>query len=176
MVDGLVKAWAHVGSGNVTKALAAFDALGSEAGMQGFVLYHKALALASVGDFEGAEEIFGGEGAAAASQTRRGVIAHAEILAQLGRHDEAQSVVDAIPENLELVENFDYYDGIRYFKGTLSESALLSDAGLNATFGVAMVHLIEGRTEQATRMLEDLVAGSSQGYWPAETELLELQR
>lgn len=97
-------------------------------------------------------------------------------LRKLGRHDEAQAVVDAIPENLELVENFDYYDGIRYFKGTLNESALLDDAGLNATFGVAMVHLIEGRTAEATQMLEDLVAGSSQGYWPAETELLSLQR
>ncbi len=97
-------------------------------------------------------------------------------LRKLGRHDEAQAVVDAIPEDLELVENFDYYDGIRYFKGTLKESTLLDDAGLNATFGVAMVHLIEGRTEQAAQMLEALVAGSSQGYWPAETELLSLQR
>ena len=97
-------------------------------------------------------------------------------LRKLGRHDEAQAVVDAIPEDLELVENFDYYDGIRYFKGTLNESTLLDDAGLNATFGVAMVHLIEGRTEQAAEMLEALVAGSSQGYWPAETELLSLQR
>jgi tetratricopeptide (TPR) repeat protein len=97
-------------------------------------------------------------------------------LRKLGRHDEALAVVNAIPEDLELVENFDYYDGVRFFKGTLSESSLMADAGLNATFGVAMVHLIEGRTDQAVRMLEDLVAGSSQGYWPAETELLQRQR
>ena len=97
-------------------------------------------------------------------------------LRKLGRHDEAQAVVDAIPEDLELVENFDYYDGIRFFKGTLGEASILEDGGLNATFGVAMLHLIEGRAERAAEMLTDLVAGSAQGYWPAETELLQLRQ
>jgi tetratricopeptide (TPR) repeat protein len=94
-VDGLVKAWALLGKGDKTAAMAAFDALSKETGMQGFVLYHKALALASVGDFAGAEEIFGGAGAGAAGQTRRGVIAHAEVLAQLERHEEAVTVIRA---------------------------------------------------------------------------------
>jgi len=96
-------------------------------------------------------------------------------LRKLGRDDAAQSVVDAIPEGLELVENHDYYDGLRFFKGTLGEAELLPRAGLNATFGVAMLHLIEGRTARAEAMLQDLVTGSSQGYWPAETELLQLR-
>ena len=97
-------------------------------------------------------------------------------LRKLGRDDEAQAVVDAIPEGLELVENHDYYLGVRFFKGTLGEEELLPRAGLNATFGVAMTHLIEGRTGKAEAMLQDLVAGSSQGYWPAETELKQLRR
>ncbi|MCX7558809.1 tetratricopeptide repeat protein [Sulfitobacter sp. F26204] len=92
-VDGLVKAWAHMGEGDVTSALSAFDALSKEAGMQGFVMYHKALALASVGDFEGAEAIFGAAAAGAAGQTRRGVMAHAVVLAQLERHEEALTVL-----------------------------------------------------------------------------------
>ena len=92
-------------------------------------------------------------------------------LRKLGKHAEAQAIVDAIPDGLDLVENFDYYYGVQYFKGTLDEESLLSRNGLNSTFGVAMVHLIEGRAEKAERMLHDLVAGSSQGYWPAETEL-----
>jgi len=92
-------------------------------------------------------------------------------LRKLGRHEEAKIVVDAIPEGLDLVENHDYYDGVRYFKGTLGEDELLPGAGLNATFAVAMVHSIEGRSREAERMLRDLVAGSPQGYWPAETEL-----
>jgi len=97
-------------------------------------------------------------------------------LRKLGRHEEARIVVAAIPEGLELVENHDYYLGVRFFKGTLDERELLAQAGLNSTFAVAMVHLIEGRTDRAERMLRELVAGSSQGYWPAETELLALQQ
>lgn len=96
-------------------------------------------------------------------------------LRKLGRHEEARIVVESIPEGLELVENHDYYLGVRFFKGTLGEQALLSQAGLNSTFAVAMVHLIEGRIDSAERMLRELVAGSPQGYWPAETELLALQ-
>ena len=92
-VDGLVNAWAHMGAGDVTSAMAAFDSLASEAGMRGFVLYHKALALASVGDFEGASAIFSDTGAGSAGQTRRGVMAHAEILAQLDRQEDALAVL-----------------------------------------------------------------------------------
>lgn len=96
-------------------------------------------------------------------------------LRKLGRGDEAQAVADAIPEDLELVENHDYYDGVRFFKGTLGEDELLPRAGLNAKFGIAMVQLLDGRAERAEVMLQDLVSGSSQGYWPAETELRQLR-
>ncbi|MDF1727864.1 MAG: tetratricopeptide repeat protein [Sulfitobacter sp.] len=93
-VDGLVRAWAHVGAGNMEAALAAFDALSTEAGMQSFVIYHKALALASVGDFAGAEAIFGAPGGAgAAAQTRRGVLAHVQVLSELDRPQEALTVL-----------------------------------------------------------------------------------
>ena len=88
-VDGLVRAWAHMGAGDMTAALAQFDALSTEAGMQGFVNYHKALALASVGDFEGAEAIFEQDLAGAVAQTRRGVLVRAEVLGQLERYEEA---------------------------------------------------------------------------------------
>ena len=94
---------------------------------------------------------------------------------KLGRHEDAAAVVAAIPEGLELVENHDYYDGIRLFKGTLAEEDLLPRAGLNARFAVAMKHLLEGRAGKARLQLQNLVAGSSQGYWPAETELLALE-
>ena len=95
-------------------------------------------------------------------------------LRKLGRHSEAAAVVAEIPEGLELVENFDYYDGVRFFKGTLSEEELTPRAGLNAMFGIAMVNLIEGRTKKGADMLRKLVTNSSQGYWPAESELLAL--
>ncbi len=109
-VDGLIKAWAYVGIGDMTAAIEKFDELSTEAGMQGFVLYHKALALASVGDFEGADAIFGSNMAGSAGQTRRGVIARAEILGQLGRKDQALSVLaasfgDSMDPELETLMN-----------------------------------------------------------------------
>ncbi|MGR3509595.1 MAG: tetratricopeptide repeat protein [Sulfitobacter sp.] len=109
-VDGLIKAWAYVGIGDMTAAIEKFDELSTEAGMQGFVLYHKALALASVGDFEGADAIFGSNMAGSAGQTRRGVIARVEILGQLGRKDQALSLLaasfgDSMDPELETLMN-----------------------------------------------------------------------
>lgn len=89
LVDGLLIGWAHMGAGSVGKALAHFDKLGDEAGLRGFALYHKAMALASVGDFEGADAIFSGEDGQQASLTRRAILANVEILSQLGRNNEA---------------------------------------------------------------------------------------
>lgn len=94
-VAGLVKAWAHVGMGDVSTALEKFDQLAKERGIQGIVMYHKALALASVGDFEGAETIFDTGAAGGIGNTRRGVLAHAEILAKLGKHDKAITLIES---------------------------------------------------------------------------------
>ena len=89
LVDGLLKSWAQVGIGEVTAALDDFEKVGEERGLQGFALYHKALALAMVGDFEGADAIFAKPEAGALRQTRRGAIAHIEVLSQLGRIEDA---------------------------------------------------------------------------------------
>lgn len=95
LVDGLIGAWALIGSGDMADAIAAFDSISKEPGQRGFAMYHKGLALAMVGDFESAEEIFGADGPGSSVQTRRGVIAHIEVLSQLDRNDEALEVLDA---------------------------------------------------------------------------------
>ncbi|WP_417718493.1 tetratricopeptide repeat protein [Salipiger sp.] len=94
LVDGLVSAWAHVGQGDVTAALQAFDDLADERGLSGFAGYHRALTLASVGDFEGAEKIFAENGAGNMQFTRRAITGRAEILSQLDRTDEAVQLID----------------------------------------------------------------------------------
>ncbi|MGC8201567.1 tetratricopeptide repeat protein [Aliiroseovarius sp. PTFE2010] len=93
LVDGLLGAWAAAGQGQVNDALARFDAVAESPGLKNFGLYHKALALILVGDFEGAAEIFD---SGALPPTRRGIIAQAEVLSQLDRHDEAVELIDAI--------------------------------------------------------------------------------
>lgn len=94
LVDGLLKAWAEVGIGEMTAALESFDAVGKEAGLQGFALYHKALALALAGDFEGADAVLSMPEAGALRQTRRGAMAHIEVLSQLDRNDDAIAMID----------------------------------------------------------------------------------
>lgn len=92
--DGLIAAWAELGSGKMSDALAGFDALAKLEGMQAFGLYHKALALASTGDFEGADDILSGRASGTLQVMRRGVIAHAQILSQLERNDDAKALLD----------------------------------------------------------------------------------
>jgi len=94
LVDGLIVAWAHLGKGDATAALAEFDQLSEEPGLKGFAMYHKAMALASVGDMERAEAIFADGDAGGLARTRRGVLARAQILSQLGRANDALASID----------------------------------------------------------------------------------
>ncbi|WP_425039636.1 tetratricopeptide repeat protein [Primorskyibacter sp. S187A] len=93
LVDGLALGWAELGRGDMTASLAAFDAVGEQRGLRGFADYHKALALASVGDFESAVALLEGE-FGAAQATRRAVMAHAMILSQLDRNDDAVALLN----------------------------------------------------------------------------------
>jgi len=96
LVDGLIVAWAELGRGQMAPALDAFDKVADGQGTRAFGLYHKALALASVGDFEGADRIFSGEEAGPLRATRRGVIAHIEVLSQLERQDDALELMTKV--------------------------------------------------------------------------------
>ncbi|MDA7424986.1 tetratricopeptide repeat protein [Thalassococcus lentus] len=95
LADGLVKAWAQLGQGDMTSALVDFDEVTKQQGLGPFATYHKAMALASVGDFESAEALFTGGAMGGMSMTRRGVMAHSEILSQLGRNEDALALIDA---------------------------------------------------------------------------------
>ncbi len=96
LVDQLYRAWALVGQGQMSDATAQFDAVAASRGLQSFGLYHKALALAAAGDFEGAEQIFSGEAGGPLRATRRGIVAHVEILSQLERNSTAIELIDKI--------------------------------------------------------------------------------
>lgn len=94
LVDDLVTAWAELGTGRMSEALAGFDKLSETEGVQAFGLYHKALALASAGDFEGADDILSGRASGPLGVMRRGVIAHVQILSQLERNADAIALLD----------------------------------------------------------------------------------
>lgn len=94
LADGLIRAWALLGQGDMSAAIIAFDDVSKVQGLGPFSAYHKAFALASVGDYESAQDILGGPGAAGMSTTRRGVMAYAEILSQLDRNADAVDLLD----------------------------------------------------------------------------------
>ncbi len=95
LIDGLTEAWGEVGLGRMSEALAAFDRLADAPGLRPFATFHKALALALVGDFEGADAALAAEPGGFRS-TRRGAIAHAQVLSQIDRFDAARAALDAV--------------------------------------------------------------------------------
>ncbi|WP_425043226.1 tetratricopeptide repeat protein [Primorskyibacter sp. S87] len=96
LMDGLIDAWSRMGAGQVSEAMAAFDAVANENGLRGFAMYHKAMALASVGDFEGAEAIFAEDEGALTTVSRRAALARAEILSQLERNQDALTMLEEV--------------------------------------------------------------------------------
>lgn len=97
LTDPMANAWAQLGRGSMSDAIAAFDEVIAEREeLAPFALYFKALAFALVGDLERAETLLTGEAEGPIGLTRRGVIAHVAILSQLGRMEEALALTDAM--------------------------------------------------------------------------------
>jgi len=97
LTDPMARAWADLGRGSMSDALAAFDVVIAEREeLAPFALYFKALALAYVGDLERAESLLTGEAEGPIGLSRRGVLAHIAILSQLGRTEDALELTDAM--------------------------------------------------------------------------------
>jgi tetratricopeptide (TPR) repeat protein len=94
MVDGLLAAWAEFGLGRMSAALDRFDEVAETQGGGLIAYYNKALALARVGDLEGADEILSGRAHGSLQLDRRGVMAHVQILSQLERNEDALAVLE----------------------------------------------------------------------------------
>lgn len=103
VVDGLSQGWAHMALAETDSAMASFDAVADTTGLQSFGAYHKALALASVGNIDAAVRIFDLITTDnSLRHNRRSAMAHAQILSQLDRSDDALAVIDAVfGENLD---------------------------------------------------------------------------
>jgi Flp pilus assembly protein TadD len=95
-IDGLLKGWALMGLGQVSDALEEFDTVSEAQGMQNFSNYQKALALASVGDFEGADSVLMTKGLTPVILSSRGRLAYAQILVQRERRNAATTFLTEI--------------------------------------------------------------------------------
>ncbi|MHA7829146.1 MAG: tetratricopeptide repeat protein [Roseovarius sp.] len=156
LADGLIAAWAHLGKGDMSTALDHFDEVADQRGLRSFGLYHKALALGSVGDFESADDIFAGDEDGPLQSTRSGTMAWAEVLSQLERNDDAVALIDEVfiadldPEVAQLRERLTAgeqvpFSRIQTARDGLAEvffslgRALMSDSGEEYTLLYARV-------------------------------------
>lgn len=89
LTDALAPAWAQIGAGRMSEALEILDAMIAEDRFGPFALYQRALALALVGDFEGADDILSGAAGGPLAMGRRAILARLLVLGQLERFDEA---------------------------------------------------------------------------------------
>lgn len=96
LFSGLYRAWALAGQGQMSEATRAFDEMAEEQGLAGFAAYHKALALAMVGDYEGADAILAGPARDTVRAARRAVLAQVQILSQLERNADAVALLDEV--------------------------------------------------------------------------------
>lgn len=102
LADGLASAWLTFGLGDMSGAVAQFEALASERGLAELSALHLALARAAVGDFEAAHAILSGENGVQITNTERVVRARAAVLVQLDLRGEALDLLDgytqAVPD------------------------------------------------------------------------------
>lgn len=94
LLAGLVAGWIEVGREDFPAARARFDAMRANEALLAYGQYHKALALAMAGDFVSAEAILAGDERGPLHLTRSALIAHAEVLAQIGQEPEALTILD----------------------------------------------------------------------------------
>ena len=103
-------------------------------------------------------------------------------LRRLGRDEEAREVLEAISEDVEIIESIAYLDLLLLFKGERTLEDLLGPTGDAATlqstttaYGLGVWHLLQGRNAEAHDMWERILTGRNQwsafGYLAAEGEL-----
>lgn len=157
LVSGLVLAWDMLSQGNMSEALEKFDALIATPGLKEFGAYHKALALGMAGDMEGADTILSGEAEGPLRMTRRGVLAHAAILSQLDRGDDAIELIrSALPDTTdpEILENLSELEAGRALPFDMVKTARDGQAEVFYTVAAAL----RGETPDSLTLLYSRLA------------------
>nr|WP_318272821.1 tetratricopeptide repeat protein [Paracoccus saliphilus] len=93
LLDGTMRAWALLGAGRASDALAAFEEMAADDSLAPIVNYHLALARALVGDYESADTLMQ---QSEAGGHLLGLISRVQILSQLERQDEALALLEKI--------------------------------------------------------------------------------
>lgn len=101
LLHGLMSGWVALGRGKMASASEQFDKMQEPDALRLFGQYHKSLALAVVGDFEAADTILQGDEKGTLRLNRGSLIAHAQILSQLERKDDALELLNGTLEGTQ---------------------------------------------------------------------------
>ena len=152
--------------------------------LQSNIWYHLGLAYYLKGDFKRAWKAYEEAEKVSTNPDMRVATTHWHYmtLRRLGKKKEAQKLVDAVPADLELIENDDYYKLIKLYKGITSGEGLLKEfeskpdnvSRASLGYGLGNRYLYHNMKKEATEIFRKIVAGSqwaSFGYIAAEVEL-----
>lgn len=152
--------------------------------LQSNIWYHLGLAHYLKGDFQRALKAY--REAEKVSRNADMLVATTHwlymTLRRLGRKLEAHQTLVPIKDDLEVIENADYYKMLMVYKGKLEPATLWKDTGQdsgslsNATIGYGLGNwfLYNGQRAEAEKIFASVTAGNqwaSFGYIAAETEL-----
>jgi len=102
-------------------------------------------------------------------------------LRRLGREDEAKEALAKVKDDLDIIENTDYYKLIRVYKGQLKAADVLAEISMNTNtlsnatigYGLGNWFLYNGNRREAEKIFRQVTSGdqwSSFGFIAAESE------
>ncbi len=97
-------------------------------------------------------------------------------LRELGRKDEAQELIKGISRGLNIIDNFDYHEAIKFIQGHYSRAQFLKRADSLGKYTIAMVDHFNGNNDQAKALWKQVSANNHKGYWLAEVELMKIEK
>jgi tetratricopeptide (TPR) repeat protein len=139
--------------------------------LQSNIWYHLGLARYLKGDFERAERAYA-EGLKVSKNDDMFVATanwHYLTLRRLNRDEEARALLEHVRPDMNIIENFAYLKLLLLHKGALAPEEVLAEAKSDldrATlgYGVGIYYLLNGRSDKARALFEQIVAGP---LWPA---------
>jgi len=178
LIKQMVTGWALIGIGEPDAGIEVFTSETGNDAITAFGLYNKALALAYAGDYAGAEAAFSSGNAYV---NRGAILAHAQILAVLGRKEDALALMtngpggnfgdreaDALRQNL-LAGNSVGFDRLTSPQDGVSETLLALGDALNGDNGERLALLYARLAEylrpdnaEALLLIGDILTGQDQ--------------
>ena len=156
--------------------------------LQSNIWYHLGLTYYLKGDFKNAVRAYNEAEKVSTNPDMLVATKHWQYmtLRRLGRKDEANKAVESVPGDLEIIENGDYYDLVKIYKGVEGGDRLLKQfesspdnlSNASVGYGLGNRYLYHNKPEEAAKIFRKIVAGNqwaSFGYIAAEAELRRLK-